>query len=65
MDSILDKKLVYPSLVFLDKDVQRLQVISGYFKADQFEPIIKFFGSGKYKDVKYEDFEKSFVPEVN
>lgn len=62
--SILDKKLVYPSIVFLDKNIQRLQVITGYHQAKQFEPIIKFFGSKKYMDTKYEDYLVSFVGEV-
>ena len=62
--SILDNKLMYPSIVFLNEDIKRVQVIQGYYKADQFEPLMKFFGSGKYKDTKYEDFQKSFVPEI-
>jgi thioredoxin-related protein len=62
--SILDNKLMYPSVVFLNEDIKRIQVIAGYYKADQFEPMIKFFGSGKYKDTKYEDFQKTFVAEV-
>lgn len=62
--SILDGKLSYPSIVFLNEQVQRVQVVVGYYQAAQFEPIMKFFGSGKYKDTKWEDFEKSFVPEI-
>jgi thioredoxin-related protein len=62
--SILDGKLVYPSVVFLNENIQRVQIVTGYYKADQFEPMMKFFGSGKYKDTKYEDFQKSFVPEI-
>ena len=62
--SILDNKLMYPSIVFLNEDIKRVQVIQGFYKADQFEPMLKFFGSGKYKDTKYEDFQKSFVAEV-
>jgi thioredoxin-related protein len=62
--SILDNKLMYPSIVFLNEEIKRVQVIQGYYKADQFEPMLKFFGSGKYKDTKYEDFQKSFIAEV-
>lgn len=62
--SILDKQLVYPSIVFIDKDVQRLQIMKGYYKADQFEPILSYLGYGKYKTQKFEDFEKTFVPKV-
>jgi thioredoxin-related protein len=62
--SILDGKLMYPSIVFLNEEIKRVQTLSGYYKADQFEPMLKFFGSGKYKDTKYEDYQKTFVAEV-
>lgn len=62
--SILDGKLVYPSIVFLNEQIQRIQVVTGYYQAAQFEPLMKYFGSGKYKDMKYEDFQKTFVPEL-
>ncbi len=62
--SILDSKLVYPSIVFLNENVQRLNVLTGYYLPNQFEPIIKYFGSGRYKDVNFDDFQKTFVPEI-
>ncbi len=63
-NSILDGKLLYPSIVFLNEDIQRIQVIMGYYTPNLFEPILKFFGSGKYKDTPDEDFQKTFVGEV-
>ncbi len=63
-NSILDGKLQYPSVVFLNEQIQRLQVVVGYYQPEPFEPIMKFFGSGKYKDTKWEDFEKTFVSEL-
>ncbi len=62
--SILDGKLSYPSVVFLDEDIKRIHTLVGYYQAAQFEPMVKFFGSSVYKTVKYEDFEKTFVGEV-
>jgi thioredoxin-related protein len=63
--SILDGKLSYPSIVFVDADIKRVQTIVGFHRADQFEPIIKFLGSGVYKTTGYEEFQKSFVGELN
>jgi len=63
-NSILDGKLVYPSIVFLSEDIQRIQIITGYYKPDQFEPIIKFFGSGSYKTTPFDDFQKTFITEI-
>lgn len=62
--SILDGKLMYPSIVFLNSEIQRIQVLTGYYKPDQFEPILKFFGSGKYVGTTYEEFQKTFIPEI-
>jgi thioredoxin-related protein len=62
--SILDGKLVYPSIVFLNEEIKRVQIVTGYYKADAFEPLMKFFGSGQYKTVSYEEFQKTFVPEI-
>ena len=62
--SILDGKLVYPSIVFLNEDIKRIQTVKGFYKPEQFEPILTFFGSNKYKDTKWEDFEKTFVTQL-
>jgi thioredoxin-related protein len=62
--SILDGKLSYPSVVFLNEEIKKIQTVVGYYKADQFEPIMKYFGSSKYKDTSWEDFQKTFVPEI-
>ncbi|MEO6902956.1 MAG: DUF255 domain-containing protein [Bacteroidia bacterium] len=62
--SILDGKMVYPSIVFLNEEIKRVQVLTGYHKADQFEPIITFFGSNIYKDSTYEAFQKTFIPQI-
>ncbi|MFL5763823.1 MAG: thioredoxin family protein [Bacteroidia bacterium] len=62
--SILDGKLTYPSIVFLNEDIKKVQTMVGYYTPDQFEPVVKFFGSAKYKTVSYDDFRKSFVPEI-
>lgn len=62
--SILDGKLSYPSVVFLDEDIKRIHTVVGYYPAVQFEPILKFLGSGIYKNTKYEDFQKTFVGDV-
>ena len=62
--SILDGKLMYPSIVFLNDKVQRIQVVTGYYPPAQFEPILKYFGSGKYINTTYEEYQKTFVPEI-
>lgn len=60
--SILDGKLMYPSLVFLSPNINRLEIKPGYLTPQQFEPIIKFYGSGAYQKQSYEEFSKTFTP---
>ena len=58
--SILDNKLSYPSFVFLNDKIQRIDIVKGYHTPEQFEPIIVFIGSGTYGKVKFDDFLKTF-----
>lgn len=62
--SILEGKLSYPSIVFLNEDIKKLHTVLGYHTPEQFEPYIKFFANGKYKDTSWEDFQKTFVAEI-
>jgi thioredoxin-related protein len=63
--SILDNKLSYPSFVFLNDKIQRIDIVKGYQTPQQFEPIIKFIGSGTYGKVKYDEFLKTFKSVIN
>ncbi len=62
--SILEGKLSYPSIVFLNEEIKKIHTVVGYYKADQFEPVMKYFGSGKYKDITWEEYQKTFVTEI-
>jgi len=62
--SILEGKLSYPSIVFLNEEIKKIHTVVGYYKADQFEPVMKYFGSGKYKDILWEEYQKTFVTEI-
>ena len=62
--SILDNNLSYPSLVFLNDKVQRLDIVKGYHTPEQFEPIIKFIGSSAYLKSNFETFQKTFKSEL-
>ena len=58
--SILDNQLAYPSIVFLNNQIQRLDIIKGFMNAPAFEPILTYYGSGDYQKIKWEDFKKDF-----
>lgn len=62
--SILDNNLSYPSFVFLNDKIQRIDIVKGYHTAQQFEPIIKYIGSSGYAKHKYDEWLKTFKPEI-
>lgn len=59
--SILDNQLAYPSIVFLNNQIQRFDVLKGFMPPKNFEPILNYYGSGEYQKVKWEDYQKSFT----
>lgn len=62
--SILDGKVVYPSIVFINEEIKRVQIVTGYNPPASFEPIVKFFGTDAYKTTKWEDFTATLKREI-
>lgn len=56
-------RIAYPSMVFLSKKIQRVDVVQGYLEPKQFEPIMKFYGSGFWETGNYQDFQRTFKSE--
>ncbi|MBP8034352.1 MAG: DUF255 domain-containing protein [Bacteroidia bacterium] len=62
--SILDNQLAYPSIVFLNNQIQRLDILKGFMPPKTFEPILNYYGSGDYQKTKWEEYEKSFISTI-
>jgi uncharacterized protein YyaL (SSP411 family) len=63
--ALLNGNMGYPSVVFLDETGKPIvQPLQGYFKARQFDPILKFIGEDFIKTQKWEDFQASYVSPV-
>lgn len=58
--SLLNGKLSYPTVVFMDENLRIIQPVPGYQKPEQFDPILKFIGGDHYKDTPWEDFQKGY-----
>ena len=58
--ALTQNQLSYPTYVFMNEDIQLLQVIPGYQEAKSFDYIINFFGGNFYKSVPWTKFEKEF-----
>lgn len=59
--ALLQGKMSYPSIVYLDEELNMIQPVPGYQDAAQFEKVIKYFGGNHYKNKKFEDFQKEFT----
>lgn len=55
--ALLNGKLSYPSVVFLDERGNMIQPLAGYQKPDGLEPILRFFAEDKHLE-ENADFEK-------
>lgn len=63
--SLLQGKLSYPSIVYLDENVNMLQPIAGYQDAKSIEPILRFFADDSYKNTSWQEFQKNFKSQLN
>lgn len=66
--TLMQGKMTYPTIVYLDESVNLLQSIAGYHDPKNIEPILKFFGENAYKNQDWETYQKSFkssFPEAN
>ena len=58
--ALLQGKLSYPTIVFLNKDFNMIQPIPGYKNPKEMEAIINFIGSGAYQHTEWASYQKSF-----
>ncbi len=61
---LLKSQFVFPSNVFLNEKFEIITTVPGYNSSKQIEPILNFFESNSYENTKYQDFYKTFKPEI-
>ena len=52
--SLLNKRMSYPTTVYLDENVAMLSPVPGYLTPEQIMPILKFYGENIYKTKSWE-----------
>lgn len=62
--ALLQGKLSYPTVVFLDEDFNMIQPLPGYQKPEAFEKVINFIGGDYYKTKEWTEWEKNFESEL-
>ena len=58
--ALMQGKLSYPTLVFLNENFEMIQPIPGYRNGKQLLPIIKFLGEGHYLSMSYNKFMEEY-----
>ncbi|OFX25281.1 MAG: hypothetical protein A2041_02315 [Bacteroidetes bacterium GWA2_31_9b] len=62
--ALLQNKLSYPSIVYMNENNQLITAVPGYYGPDGLEPILKFFITDAFKTQSFEDFKNSFKSEI-
>lgn len=57
---LLNDRRSFPTIVFLDEQLQFIQAIVGYKTASEFETIASYFGYNDYKKTPWSSYEKNF-----
>jgi len=57
----LNNRLSYPTMVFLDENMNTIQSIPGYQEARKLEAILNFFGTDSHKTTPWETYERKFI----
>lgn len=57
---LMQGKMSYPTIVYLDKELNLIQPIPGYQTPEALEPIINFFGSDTYRTMSWEEYSGQF-----
>ncbi|MDX9751223.1 MAG: thioredoxin family protein [Flavobacteriales bacterium] len=53
-------RIAYPTIVYLDHELNVLAPVQGYMTPQQMEPILTFFGEGHYTKTDYQSFMSGF-----
>ncbi len=59
---LLKGRLSFPSIVFLDENMDVIQSISGFKSPEEFEQIVIYFAKDYYKSTPWSSFVKSYKP---
>ena len=57
---LLQGKLSFPSMVFLDENYNIIQSIPGYQNVNNFEMIITYFGSNSHKNIAWNKYQSAY-----
>lgn len=63
--SLLQGKLSYPTVVFMDENFNFIQALPGYRKPEEFHRILTFFGQNQFREMKWDEYQKVYESPYN
>ncbi len=57
---LLNGRMSFPSMVFLDESTEEIQSIVGFKKPEEFQQILAYFGGNHYRDTPWSVFQRSY-----
>ncbi|MEH0155351.1 thioredoxin fold domain-containing protein [Limibacter armeniacum] len=58
--ALLQGKMSYPTIVFLDEEFRLIQPIPGFMTRENLHPILTFFEGDDYKNTPWEEYTKQY-----
>ncbi len=58
---LMQGKMSYPTVVFLDEQLKNIQAIPGFREAPEMDRILKYFGDNYYRMTNYDVFQSNYV----
>ena len=62
---LLNGKLSYPTVVFLDEDFNMIQPLPGFREAKEFHPILTFFGEDQHREMAWQEYQQVYESPYN
>lgn len=59
--ALLQGQMSYPSIVYMNEQLEILTAVPGFVTPERIEPILKFIGDGHYRTLSWEDFQQDFT----
>ncbi len=59
--ALLNGKLSFPTVVFLDEQFRMIQPVPGYQKPENLAPMLQYFAEDLHTSISWEDFQKNYT----
>jgi thioredoxin-related protein len=63
--ALLQGKLSYPSIAYLNENLELLAAVPGYQTPERIEPLLNYISEEKYKSITLEEYQKDFTSQID